>query len=182
MRTIPNTVSSLIQYLQEIEEQYKDKEIPIAINLYHDRVLALQSICLDNDDVDNGVQLLFEADLESRAEMSDKIEVYAQHDITCNYLLYCTTDSTCEVFDTIYTAQNYIKDKLHQEYIDELGLNRYIIVPCVEVSEDEDAEIKLWCATDGMFAFSSEFLIDEFYNTDLLEVNASNPIKFKYAN
>ena len=43
-----NTIGNLIELLTEIKNKYGE-DVPVSVNLYNDRVLALQSVCLDND-------------------------------------------------------------------------------------------------------------------------------------
>lgn len=69
-----NSIGNLIDLLTEIKDKYGE-DIPISINLYHDRVLALQSVCLDND---FGVQVLFEADRDNSLEQTQEFMFYTQ--------------------------------------------------------------------------------------------------------
>ena len=68
-----NNLDNLIKVLEEIRDKYNGK-IPISINLFHDRVLGVQSICVDNSDED--VQILIEGDLDDKAECLKDFEVY----------------------------------------------------------------------------------------------------------
>lgn len=70
---LPNNLNNLIAVLEEIRDKYGNN-VPVSINLFHDRVLGLQSICVDNSD--NEVQIFFEADYEDRAECLKEFEVY----------------------------------------------------------------------------------------------------------
>ena len=70
---LPNNLNNLIEILKEIKDKYGDK-IPVSINLFHDRILGLQSICIDNSD--DEVQIFFEADYEDKAECLKDFEVY----------------------------------------------------------------------------------------------------------
>ena len=74
-----NNLGNLIEVLTQIKEIYGEN-IPISINLYHDRVLALQSICYD-DTEDTCPQILFEADLEDRVEQRTEFTVYSQREV-----------------------------------------------------------------------------------------------------
>ena len=68
-----NNLDNLIKVLEEIRDKYNGN-VPIAINLFHDRVLGVQSICVDNSDTD--VQILIEGDLDDKAECLKDFEVY----------------------------------------------------------------------------------------------------------
>ena len=61
-----NSLGNLIEALQQIREQLGD-EVPVSINLWHDRKLALQDIYVDT--TDNIPEVLFEADLEDNSEV-----------------------------------------------------------------------------------------------------------------
>lgn len=74
-RRIPNNIGSLIALLQEIQAEYGD-EVPVSVNLYSDRILALQSVCLDNDY--DEVQVLFEADRDNSLEQTSEFMYYSQ--------------------------------------------------------------------------------------------------------
>ena len=181
MNKITNNLEDLIEYLQEIQAKYKQHKIPVAINLYSDRILALKSICLDNDDISLGLQLFFEADMEDRAEMSDTIQVYEQtdkYDRGLDYALYCTEDGTLDIFDTYSQADEYIKENLQQTYIDEIGLNRYVIFPMKQVKKSDEAEVVLYNATDGMFSFATELLNEDLYNSDLADADVTCPVLY----
>ena len=69
-----NNIGNLIELLTEIKNKYGE-DVPVAVNLYHDRILALQSICLDND---FGVQVLFEADRDNSLELTQEFMFYTQ--------------------------------------------------------------------------------------------------------
>lgn len=69
-----NTIGNLIELLTEIKNKYGE-DVPVSVNLYHDRVLALQSVCLDND---FGVQVLFEADRDNSLEQGQEFMFYVQ--------------------------------------------------------------------------------------------------------
>ena len=75
---IYNNLKNLIMVLKTIDHMYEGVEIPLAVNLYGDRVLALQSICIDDSDPSEVPQILFEADHEDRREMSKSIRIYSQ--------------------------------------------------------------------------------------------------------
>ena len=64
-----NDLGNLIEVLYQISQHYGD-DIPVSVNLYHDRKLALQSISLDT--TDNELELLIEADLEDNRETSNE--------------------------------------------------------------------------------------------------------------
>ena len=68
-----NNLDNLIKVLEEVRDKYNGN-VPVSINLFHDRVLGVQSICVDNSDED--VQILIEGDLEDRAECLKDFEVY----------------------------------------------------------------------------------------------------------
>ena len=68
-----NNLDNLIKVLEEIRDKYNGN-VPISINLFHDRVLGVQSICVDNSDED--VQILIEGDLDDKAECLKDFEVY----------------------------------------------------------------------------------------------------------
>ena len=68
-----NNLDNLIKVLEEVRDKYGNN-VPVSINLFHDRVLGLQSICVDNSDSE--VQIFFEADYEDRAECLKEFEVY----------------------------------------------------------------------------------------------------------
>ena len=70
-----NTIGNLIKLLTEIKNKYGE-DVPVSVNLYHDRVLALQSVCLDNDMED--VCLLFEADRDNPIEQIEEFIFYTQ--------------------------------------------------------------------------------------------------------
>lgn len=70
---LPNNVNNLIEVLKNVQKKYGN-QVPISINLFHDRVLGIQSICIDNSDGD--VQILIEGDLEDKAECLKEFEVY----------------------------------------------------------------------------------------------------------
>lgn len=70
---LPNNVNNLIEVLKDVQKKYGN-QVPISINLFHDRVLGIQSICIDNSDGD--VQILIEGDLEDKAECLKDFEVY----------------------------------------------------------------------------------------------------------
>ena len=70
-----NNIGNLIELLTEIKDKY-GSDVPVAVNLYHDRVLALQSVCLDNDMEE--VQVLFEADRDNSLEQTQEFMFYAQ--------------------------------------------------------------------------------------------------------
>lgn len=70
-----NSIGNLIELLTEIKDKYGE-DIPVSVNLYNDRVLALQSICLDNDMEE--VQVLFEADRDNTLEQTQEFEFYTQ--------------------------------------------------------------------------------------------------------
>lgn len=70
-----NSIGNLIELLTEIKDKYGE-DIPVSVNLYNDRVLALQSICLDNDTEE--VQVLFEADRDNTLEQTQEFEFYTQ--------------------------------------------------------------------------------------------------------
>lgn len=73
-KRILNRLEDIITLLQDIADKYED--VPVSVNLYNDRVLALQSICLDNNDTGLGVQLLFEADRDNRLEQTEEFMFY----------------------------------------------------------------------------------------------------------
>ena len=64
-----NNLGNLIEVLYQISQHYGD-DIPVSVNLYHDRKLALQSISLDT--TDSELELLIEADLEDNRETSNE--------------------------------------------------------------------------------------------------------------
>lgn len=68
-----NNLDNLIKVLEEIRDKYNGN-VPVSINLFHDRVLGVQSICVDNSDTD--VQILIEGDLDDKAECLKDFEVY----------------------------------------------------------------------------------------------------------
>ena len=68
-----NNLDNLIKVLEEIRNKYNGN-VPVSINLFHDRVLGVQSICVDNSDED--VQILIEGDLDDKAECLKDFEVY----------------------------------------------------------------------------------------------------------
>lgn len=70
---LPNNVNNLIEVLKDVQKKYGN-QVPISINLFNDRVLGIQSICIDNSDGD--VQILIEGDLEDKAECLKDFEVY----------------------------------------------------------------------------------------------------------
>lgn len=70
---LPNNLNNLIAVLEEIRDKYGNN-VPVSINLFHDRNLGLQSICVDNSDSE--VQILFEADYEDKAECLKEFDVY----------------------------------------------------------------------------------------------------------
>ena len=70
-----NSIGNLIELLTEIKDKYGE-DIPVSVNLYNDRVLALQSVCLDNDMEE--VQVLFEADRNNRLEQGQEFMFYTQ--------------------------------------------------------------------------------------------------------
>lgn len=70
-----NSIGNLIELLTEIKDKYGE-DIPVSVNLYNDRVLALQSVCLDNDMEE--VQVLFEADRDNTLEQTQEFEFYTQ--------------------------------------------------------------------------------------------------------
>jgi hypothetical protein len=70
-----NTIGNLIELLTEIKNKYGE-DVPVSVNLYNDRVLALQSICLDNDMEE--VQVLFEADRDNSLEQTQEFMFYTQ--------------------------------------------------------------------------------------------------------
>ena len=70
---LPNNVNNLIEVLKDVQKKYGN-QVPISINLFHDRVLGIQSICIDNSDGD--VQILIEGDLDDKAECLKDFEVY----------------------------------------------------------------------------------------------------------
>lgn len=69
-----NSIGNLIDLLTEIKDKYGE-DVPVSVNLYHDRVLALQSVCLDNN---FEVQVLFEADRDDRMEQTQEFMFYTQ--------------------------------------------------------------------------------------------------------
>ena len=73
-----NSIKNLKYVLAIIEDTYKTGNIPVAINLKGDRVLALQSICIDDSDSTDLPIILLEADLEDRRETAKEFEVYSQ--------------------------------------------------------------------------------------------------------
>lgn len=73
-KRISNRLEDIITLLQDIADKYED--VPVSVNLYNDRVLALQSICLDNNDTGLGVQLFFEADRDNRLEQTEEFMFY----------------------------------------------------------------------------------------------------------
>lgn len=77
-RRVHNDIRDIISLLQEIADKYPEDEIPVSVNLYNDRVLALQSITLDNDDTGLGIQLFFEADRDNRLEQTEEFMFYTQ--------------------------------------------------------------------------------------------------------
>ena len=70
---LPNNLNNLIEVLKDVQKKYGN-QVPISINLFHDRVLGIQSICVDNSDSE--VQIFFEADYEDRTECLKDFEVY----------------------------------------------------------------------------------------------------------
>ena len=70
-----NSIGNLIELLTEIKDKYGE-DVPVSVNLYNDRVLALQSVCLDNDMEE--VQVLFEADRDNRIEQTQEFMFYTQ--------------------------------------------------------------------------------------------------------
>lgn len=70
-----NNIGNLIELLTEIKDKYGE-DIPVSINLYHENVLALQSVCLDNDTEE--VQVLFEADRDNTLEQTQEFEFFTQ--------------------------------------------------------------------------------------------------------
>lgn len=70
-----NSIGNLIELLTEIKDKYGE-DIPVSVNLYHENVLALQSVCLDNDMEE--VQVLFEADRDNTLEQTQEFEFYTQ--------------------------------------------------------------------------------------------------------
>lgn len=70
-----NSIGNLIELLTEIKNKYGE-DIPVSVNLYNENVLALQSVCLDNDMEE--VQVLFEADRDNRIEQTQEFEFYTQ--------------------------------------------------------------------------------------------------------
>ena len=68
-----NNLDNLIKVLEEVRDKYGNN-VPVSINLFHDRVLGLQSICVDNSDSE--VPIFFEAEYEVRAECLKEFEVY----------------------------------------------------------------------------------------------------------
>ena len=70
-----NSIGNLIELLTEIKDKYGE-DIPVSVNLYNDKVLALQSVCLDNDMEE--VQVLFEADRDNRLEQTQEFMFYTQ--------------------------------------------------------------------------------------------------------
>lgn len=70
-----NSIGNLIELLTEIKNKYGE-DVPVSVNLYNDRVLALQSVCLDNDYGE--VQVLFEADRDNSLEQTQEFMFYTQ--------------------------------------------------------------------------------------------------------
>lgn len=77
-KRVANNLTDIIKLLQSIADAYPDMDIPVSVNLYGDRVLALQSICLDNNDEGIGIQVLFEADRDSYLEQTEEFQFYTQ--------------------------------------------------------------------------------------------------------
>lgn len=75
---LKNDIDSLIKALILIREKYPNEEIQISVNIMGDRVSALQSVCLDNDDTDLGIQLFFETTTDECAEVKPTFEYYEQ--------------------------------------------------------------------------------------------------------
>ena len=77
-KRVANNLTDIIKLLQSIADAYPDMDIPVSVNLYGDRVLALQSICLDNNDEGIGIQVLFEADRDNYLEQTEEFQFYTQ--------------------------------------------------------------------------------------------------------
>ena len=114
-----NSLGNLIEVLTQIAETY-GTEIPVSVNLYHDRVLALQSICYDDTD-DTCPQILFEADLEDRAEQKSEFDVYSQRGVLESLLQNKKApEDICSFLwdkDKMYDFLTITKEEFLQSYI-----------------------------------------------------------------
>lgn len=73
-----NSVGELIRILGVIRDKYGEdiENIPITINLYGEREVPLQAICLDNSDECLGMELFFEANREDKTEYKQVVPFY----------------------------------------------------------------------------------------------------------
>ena len=74
---LPNSIKNLKYILSTIEKCYGEN-VPIGVNLMGDRMLALQSVCIDDSDPTDVPIVLFEADYEDRKETAKEFSVYSQ--------------------------------------------------------------------------------------------------------
>lgn len=143
-----NTIGNLIELLSQISKHYGN-DIPVSINLYHDRILALQSICLDN--ADNDVQLFFEADLEDRAEQKKDFEVYSQSGHLEEILTYgrmikpLSPEPFLDDIDKVYDLLTITKEEFlnSYSYIDEQSYDLTLtkILPINDSSKENEEQI-----------------------------------------
>ena len=114
-----NSLGNLVELLYQLSQQYGD-EIPVSINLYHDRVLALKSVCYDDTD-DTCPQILFEADLEDRSEQDKEFTFYSQREVAEtlieNKVDTLTPDSFLYDLDKVYDLLTLSKKEFLQSYL-----------------------------------------------------------------
>lgn len=142
-----NSLGNLIELLYQLSQQYGD-EIPVSINLYHDRVLALKSVCFDDTD-DSCPQILFEADLEDRSEQDKSFNFYSQREIAetliGNKVDTVTPDSFLDDLDKMYDLLTITKEEFLQSYLymseAEYDLTMAQIMPVGESVEDNEEQV-----------------------------------------
>lgn len=114
-----NSLGNLVEVLYQLSQQYGD-EIPVSINLYHDRVLALKSICYDDTD-DTCPQILFEADLEDRSEQDKEFTFYSQRGVAETLIENksdtLTPDSFLYDLDKMYDLLTLTKEEFLKSYL-----------------------------------------------------------------
>ena len=142
-----NSLGNLVEVLYQLSQQYGD-EIPVSINLYHDRVLALKSVCYDDTD-DTCPQILFEADLEDRSEQDKEFTFYSQRGVAEtlieNKVDTLTPDSFLYDLDKMYDLLTLSKKEFLKSYLyvseGEYDRTLDLILPINEKAEDNDDKI-----------------------------------------
>ncbi len=142
-----NSLGNLIELLYQLSQEYGD-EIPVSINLYHDRVLALKSVCFDDTD-DSCPQILFEADLEDRSEQDKSFNFYSQRGIAetlvSNKVDTIHPESFISDIDKMYDLLTITKEEFLQCYLymteAEYDLTMAEIMPVGKNAEDNEEQV-----------------------------------------